>query len=413
MYLCLFEDAFVGHLRPVVETRAVYDIRLGSSTVAQYLRREFPDFHPLFHVRPYLAEVTREAYHGIPVNEAPPAGTLFVNGRIAELPALVANRLRRAAQAGESGRVFMQDGFVVAAWSPEARPLNLHQAAVHPADFEGLPLEAVEGVRFLNRLWNLTEHLDTYIARGFSEQGQFGYVHPAAILVHADRIFIAEGAKVHAGAILAADDGPIILDRNAEVCEGAVVKGPAYVGVNSRVNMAARIDGTAIGPGCKVGGEVHSTTFQANSNKAHDGYVGNSFIGQWCNLGADSNTSNLKNDYGVIRLYNIQLQRYELSGLQFLGTIMGDHAKCGINTMFNTGTVIGTFCNLYGGGYQRNYVSSYSWGSPAEMYMPYKFDKALRVAEAVFARRGKTLTAADREMLLTVYRMYHDSEEED
>ncbi len=408
MYLCLFEDAFSDHLRPVSETRAVFDIRLGSSTLAQYLRRQFPDLHPALKVRSYLVGTMTESYPGVPVNEPLFAGTLFLNGRISFLPAEVIQRLRKAAQDGEAKRIFMQDGFVVAAWLPNPSDVVLDQNTLTPSAFRDAPLEAVEGVHFLNRLWHMLVELPEFIARGFVQAGNFGKIHPAAILVEPDRIFVAEGAKVHAGAILAADTGPIILDRGAEVCEGAVVKGPCYIGQHSRVNMTARIDTTAIGPGCKIGGEVHAATFQANSNKAHDGYVGNSYIGQWCNIGADSNTSNLKNDYGNIRLYNVALQRYELSGQQFLGTIMGDHTKCGINTMFNTGTVIGTFCNLYGGGYQRNYVSSFSWGSPAEMYMPYKLEKALRVAEAVFARRNKRMSPADLHMLQTIYRMYHD-----
>ncbi|MBN8589148.1 MAG: hypothetical protein J0L94_12610 [Rhodothermia bacterium] len=408
MFLCLFEDAFCDHLRPVVEARAVFDIRLGSSTIAQYLRRQFPDLHPAFQVRPYLAGTLAEAHAGVLVNETPSTGTLFLNGRISFLPAEVILRLRKAAQTDEPKRLFMQDGFVVAAWIPDPTHISLHKQALSPSDFNDAPLEAVEGVHFLNRLWHMLVELPDFISRGFGQSGNFGKIHPSAILVEPNRIFVAEGAIVHAGAILAADTGPIILDRGAEICEGAVVKGPCYIGQNSRINMTARIDTTAIGPGCKIGGEVHASTFQANSNKAHDGYVGNSYIGQWCNLGADSNTSNLKNDYGNIRLYNVALQRYELSGQQFLGTIMGDHTKCGINTMFNTGTVIGTFCNLYGGGYQRNYVSSFSWGSPAEMYMPYKLEKALRVAEAVFSRRNKRMSESDLQMLETIYRMYHD-----
>lgn len=408
MHLCLFEDAYIGHLRPLVETRAVYDLRLGSHTVAGYLRHCFPDLHPMYHVRRYLAGVTREAHPNLLVNELPETGVLFLNGRIAALPAEVIHRLRATAQGQEAARVFMQDGYVVAAWLPEPNQVLLDQAALRPADFDGIPLEAVSGVKFIHRLWHLIDQLESYIRRGFGQAAQFGKVHPAAILVEPQQIFIAEGAKVHAGAILAADTGPIILDRGAEVCEGAVVKGPCYIGENSRINMLSRVDMVAIGSGCKVGGEMHASTFHSNSNKAHDGYVGNSYIGQWCNLGADTNTSNLKNDYGVVRFYNVEMQRNELSGQQFLGTIMGDHTKCGINTMFNTGTLVGTFCNIYGGGYQRNYIPSFSWGSPAEMYMPYKLEKALRVAEAVFARRSKIITEADRSMLEYVYRSYHE-----
>jgi UDP-N-acetylglucosamine diphosphorylase/glucosamine-1-phosphate N-acetyltransferase len=161
---------------------------------------------------------------------------------------------------------------------------------------------------------------------------------------------------------------------------------------------------TTIGPHCKVGGEINNVVMFANSNKAHDGYLGNAVIGEWCNLGADTNNSNLKNDYSNVKLWNYPAQKFEDTGLQFCGLMMGDHSKCGINTMFNTGTVVGVFANIFGDGFPRNYIPSFSWGGAAG-FTDYKVEKALKVAELVMERRGVTLNETDKEILRHIYNM--------
>lgn len=215
-------------------------------------------------------------------------------------------------------------------------------------------------------------------------------------------IFMEEGARVEC-TILNAETGPIYIGRNAEIMEGSMVRGPFSIGEESTLKMGAKIYGpTTIGPSCKVGGEVNNSIVFGYSNKGHDGFLGNSVIGEWCNIGADSNNSNLKNNYASVRLWNYREERFIDTGLQFCGLIMGDHSKCGINTMFNTGTVVGVNANIFGDGFPRNFIPSFSWGGP-QGFTTYKVNKAFEVAEKVMERRDKVLTDKDKKLLNTIF----------
>jgi len=205
--------------------------------------------------------------------------------------------------------------------------------------------------------------------------------------INKEKIFLEEGAKVEI-AVLNASNGLIYLGKNSEIMEGAMVRGPFALGEHSVLKMGAKIYGaTTLGPYCKVGGEVNNVVFQANSNKSHDGFLGNSVIGEWCNLGADTNNSNLKNNYADVKLWDYNAERFLNTNLQFCGLIMGDHSKCGINTMFNTGTVIGVSANIYGGNFPRNFIPSFSWGGSAG-FTEYKLNKVFEVAKKVMIRRN-------------------------
>jgi UDP-N-acetylglucosamine diphosphorylase/glucosamine-1-phosphate N-acetyltransferase len=217
-----------------------------------------------------------------------------------------------------------------------------------------------------------------------------------------DNIFIEAGAKIN-HAILNATTGPIYIGKDAEIMEGSVIRGPFAMCENSVVKMAAKIyGGTTLGPYCKVGGELNNVVIQGYSSKAHDGFLGNAVLGEWCNLGADTNISNLKNNYAPVKLYDYTTERFEPTGLQFCGLIMGDHSKCGINTMLNTGTVVGVSANLFGSGFPRNFVPSFSWGGNSG-YTTYKLEKQLEVAEIVMARRNLSLDEEDRKILGHVF----------
>ncbi len=222
-----------------------------------------------------------------------------------------------------------------------------------------------------------------------------------------DEIYIHKNAIINA-AILNSNSGPIVIDEGAEVMEGSIIRGPFYLGKHSSVKLGAKIYGpTSIGEHSKVGGEVNNSIVNSYSNKGHDGFIGNSVLGQWCNLGADTNTSNLKNDYSVVKLWNYDKQSFVKSGLQFLGLVMGDHSKCGINTMFNTGTVIGVSCNLYGAGFQPNFVPSFSWGKPGS-FTTYQFEKAMQVASKVMERRNIDLDGKETAVLKAVFEQSED-----
>jgi UDP-N-acetylglucosamine diphosphorylase/glucosamine-1-phosphate N-acetyltransferase len=217
-----------------------------------------------------------------------------------------------------------------------------------------------------------------------------------------DLIFIEEGASVEA-AVLNTTTGPIYIGRNAEVMEGSLIRGPFALCEHSSLKMGAKIYGaTTIGPHSKVGGEINNSVIFGYSNKAHDGFLGNSVIGEWCNLGADTNNSNLKNNYSDVKIWNYSHEKYKSSGLQFCGLLMGDHSKCGINSMFNTGTVVGVFANVFGGGFPPKFIPSFSWGG-ADGFTEYKLEKAFEVADAVMTRRGIQLSDADKKILSHIF----------
>ena len=217
-----------------------------------------------------------------------------------------------------------------------------------------------------------------------------------------EKVFFEEGAKAEF-VTLNATEGPIYIAKDAEIMEGAVIRGPFALCEHSTVKMACKIYGpTTIGPESKVGGELNNVVIQGFTNKAHDGFLGNSVIGEWCNLGADTNNSNLKNNYAEVRLWNYQTEGFAKTGLQFCGLIMGDHSKCGINTMFNTGTVIGVSANIFGSGFPRNFVPSFSWGG-ASGFTEYKTNKAFEVAAKVFERRGLEFDEKEQKILNHIF----------
>ena len=219
-----------------------------------------------------------------------------------------------------------------------------------------------------------------------------------------DKIFIEKGAKVSCS-ILNTENGPIYIGKDAEIMEGSLVRGPFAMLNNSVLKMGSKIYGaTTLGPFCKVGGEVSNAVFFGYSSKAHDGFLGNSVIGEWCNLGADTNNSNLKNDYAEVKLWNYETESFKNTGLQFCGLIMGDHTKCSINTMFNTGTVVGVSANIFGSGFPRNFIPSFSWGG-ASGFSVYKLAKVFDVVEKVFARRKLKFDKVEKDILSHVYDM--------
>lgn len=215
-------------------------------------------------------------------------------------------------------------------------------------------------------------------------------------------IFLEEGVYIRA-AILNAETGPIYLGKNSIVQEGAIIRGAFALGEEGHINMGAKIRGdVTVGPYCKVGGEVSNSVFLSYSNKAHDGYLGNSVIGEWCNLGADTNTSNLKNNYDAVKLWNHSVNNFADTGLQFCGLMMGDHSKTSINTMFNTATMVDVSSNVFGSGFPAKYIPSFAWGG-SNGFVTFQPDKALETAERVMARRNVVMSDLDKAILLHIY----------
>jgi UDP-N-acetylglucosamine diphosphorylase/glucosamine-1-phosphate N-acetyltransferase len=221
-------------------------------------------------------------------------------------------------------------------------------------------------------------------------------------LIGRENIYVEEGVVCEASSINA-KNGPVYFGKNSEVMEGAAIRGPFALCNHSTVKMQAKIYGdTTIGPHCKVGGELSNAVLFGYSNKAHDGFLGNSVIGEWCNLGADTNNSNLKNNYGIVKAWSYAAKAFQSTGLQFCGLMMGDHSKCGINTMFNTGTVTGVCANIFGGGFPPKFVPDFSWGG-ASGFEAYDLGKCFEAAGQAMSRRGLKLTDQDKNMLEYIF----------
>jgi len=422
MHLCLFEDDRVPALRPLVETRAAYDLRLAGRTILETAHDAFDPSGLVLHARPLVADVTRQDHPSASINALPDgADVLFVNGRFVAGKGAVRDQLESIVER-TAPRAFVQDDRLVAAWVPNAAarlPDDVLDRPALTADaFADVPTTELDDATLVRRPWHLLDTLHPALERDI--EARFDHpssvpllerphasVHDGVTGVHADRIHLGAGATVKAGAILNAEEGPIYIGPEATVHERAVVRGPCVIGPKTHVKIGANVDGTATGTWCKIAGEVHDTIFQGFSNKSHPGFLGHAVLGCWCNLGADTNNSNLKNDYGEVSAYAPAEERFVNTGRQFAGLFMGDHSKCGINTMFNTGTVVGTYCNLFGGDFPPRYVPPFSWGGASGL-TTYRLDKVCEVAERVMARRDTQFTDEDRSLLTTLFQRTQD-----
>lgn len=266
-------------------------------------------------------------------------------------------------------------------------------------------LEYTDGALvILNNRWDLYLKNDIVLKADFElvTSGRKSQPIPQSntILGDTSLIFLEEGATVEAS-ILNTKSGPIYLAKDAEIMEGCMIRGPFGLGEHAGVKMGTKIYGaTSVGPHCKVGGEISNSIFLAYSNKGHDGFIGNAYIGAWCNLGADTNSSNLKNNYGSVKTYCYETEKMQQTDVTFMGVFMGDHSKCSINTMFNTATVVGVSANIFSAGFPPKVIPSFSWGPNLEKF---DFHKALEVAESMMKRRGLTLSKQEHDILHKIF----------
>lgn len=253
----------------------------------------------------------------------------------------------------------------------------------------------------LSQRWHLYQYNDSALQQDFKILTENRTSQPISstntVIGSLSQIFLEEGAVVEAS-ILNTKSGPIYIGKDAEIMEGCIVRGGLALGEHSALKLGTKVYGAVtLGPHCKVGGEVNNVVFQSFSNKGHDGFLGNALIGEWCNLGADTNTSNLKNNYSNVSTYSYETNKEEKTEIKFMGVCMGDHSKCGINTMFNTATVVGVSCNVYGGDFPKKYIPSFSWGG--QDFVPFKFEKAIEYANNMMVRRGLELSEKEIDIL--------------
>ena len=255
--------------------------------------------------------------------------------------------------------------------------------------------------------WDIFSKNDAAIREDFAliTEGRSSQPIPKSVnVISPSTIFVEEGAKMEF-VTLNASTGPIYIGKNAEIMEGSVIRGPFALCEEAQVKLATKVYGaTTVGPHCRIGGEINNSVLFGYSNKGHDGFLGNSVLGEWCNIGADSNNSNLKNNYEEVKLWSFETESFAKTGLQFCGLMMGDHSKCGINTMFNTGTVVGVSANIFGSGFPRNFVPSFSWGG-ASGFVTYLTNKAFEVAKIVMDRRHVEFTDQDKAILEHVFEL--------
>lgn len=282
---------------------------------------------------------------------------------------------------------------------------NIFKSHIRHYDFS--PIKSIEYSEELRQISHITEIYNNNpyeIPEDFNSIGKSTskIKDPHTKCYNLDQIFIGEGTNIKSS-ILDADDGPIYIGNGVTLLPGTVVRGPAAILNDSVISIGSKIRAnTTIGPFCKVGGEVNQVVFQGYSNKSHDGFLGSSVIGEWCNFGAGTNNSNLKNNYSGVKLWDYEAGKFSETGIQYCGLIMGDYSKCGISTMFNTGTVVGICANIYGNGYMPKFIPSFSWGGN-EGFVDYQIDKAIETLKTVMDRRGKKFNKKDKLVLQHIF----------
>jgi UDP-N-acetylglucosamine diphosphorylase/glucosamine-1-phosphate N-acetyltransferase len=386
MNFILFDDERYSNFLPLTHTRPVSEMRCGILTITQKWE------HHLKVKVSYKTALHLQEKYPLNVKE----DNVFINSGL-----FPSNELLEAILNLQIGQYLLKDNTLL------AFRCNLEEA--NQFNFEDKKSNATailfnSEVKMLSQVWDIFSLNDWAIRDDFERvtTGRDSHTLNSSNTLIGNQIFIEEGAKVNCS-ILNSDAGPIYIGKDAEIMEGCIIRGPLALGNHAVLKMGAKIYGaTTIGDGCKVGGEVNNSVLFANSSKAHDGFLGNAVLGEWCNLGADTNNSNLKNNYEEVKLWSEAKKTFVKTGLQFCGLIMGDHSKSGINTMFNTGTVVGVSCNVYGAGFPRNFIPSFSWGS-ANGFMEYKLNKAMDTASRVFARRNIPFDEVEQKIMSHVF----------
>ncbi len=407
MQLCIFEGIDYERLEPLIFYRPVYDLVCGMSTLREKILRAYPNTKYSLHCRPYLTQFVKANNPGIDVNKIEDDSCLFINGNILAN----CNISKLIPLNDNSDKVYLNgDNLVAARVSGErlkALKNNLHEL-LSQSNFSELPVENVE-VENINYMWDLINNNGKEMLADFeffssnikAENRIQGKIFEGVHLIENDNIIILNGAEIKPGAVLDASKGPIYIDQYATVFPNAVVEGPVYLGESAQIKSCARIyENVSIGKISKVGGEVEDSIILPYSNKQHSGFLGHAYLGSWVNLGADTNCSDLKNNYGNVKVYvNGEIVN---SGSQFMGLIMGDHSKTAINTMFNTGTSVGFSCNIFGAGFPGKYIPSFSWGG-SDAITTYDLERSIETAKRVMTRRNKIMHDVEEKLFRKVF----------
>ncbi|MCC6548910.1 MAG: GlmU family protein [Ignavibacteriaceae bacterium] len=409
MEICIFEDIYYDRLEPLIYSRPAYDLVCGMNMLREKIARAYPGVRVSLHTRPYLDAFLKNKYPDITVNTIHDDECLFVNGRM-----LAPENLAEIIPIDDKVDKLYISGDNIAAARVSGSKLKEIKKSITDllsrSNFDSLPVEKVD-IRFVDYCWDLISNNGAELLKDQmhiinkvrSEKKELirGEVHPGVHMIERDNIFIAEGARILPGVVLDATNGPIVIDHNAVIYSNAVIEGSVYVGEFSQVKSCSRIyESVSIGRVCKIGGELEHSIVHSLTNKQHAGFLGHAYLGSWVNIGADTNCSDLKNNYGSVKIYvNGEMVN---SGQQFLGVIMGDHSKTSINTMINTGTVVGFSCNLFGSGFPPKYIPSFSWGG-SESMTTYDLERSLETAKRVMLRRNKIMSEPEEKLIRKVF----------
>ena len=387
--LIVFDSDVRNHLLPLTYSRPVGDLRVGILTIREKWE------HYLSMSGSFLTDDSLTELFPVEYGE----NNVLVNGAVLPDEAL-ANKVLQLLP----GQAYQKEGVLIAACLDQRSV----EALINADEFENIEAFELDGdaPAQLRRPFDIFSFNDLALRRDFDLLTAGRSSAPVSatntLIGPPENLFLGEGVTLEA-CTLNLNSGPVYLADKATVLEGCLIRGPLAVLEGAVLKMGAKIYGaTTVGPRCKVGGEINNVVFQAHSNKGHDGFLGNAVVGEWCNIGADTNASNLKNDYGEVRVWDYVDRRFSKTGKQFHGLIMADHSKVGINTMLNTGTVIGFSANVYGEGFPRPFIPSFSWGS-AGGFTTYRLDKAVATAERVMARRGLSVTPELQALFQTVF----------
>lgn len=385
MNLIFFDDANRSHLLPFTFTRPVAEIRTGILTIREKWMHYFPQATWSYRTEAYL----QKKFPQILSNR-----NIFVNGGVCPDDVLAEElHALKPGQALYAGTTLLAACTGTSAFDTVE---GLEHIATRSTDFI-----------LITRVWDIFSNNAKAIEQDFTRitKGRTSAaVDSTNTLIAPERIFVEPGATVSCS-IINASTGPVYIGKDAEVMEGTIIRGAFALCEHAGTKMGAKIYGaTTVGPYCKVGGEVNNSVLFAYSNKGHDGFLGNAVVGEWCNLGADTNNSNLKNNYQEVKIWSYADNRFVKTGLQFCGLMMGDHSKCGINTMFNTGTVVGVAANIFGAGFPRNFVPSFAWGGAQgfETFVPAKVHE---MADAMCKRRHAPYTDTDKEIMEHIFNL--------
>ncbi len=387
-HLILFDNENRDNFLPLAFTRPVCELRVGILTIREKWQRA---------LQGEIAYITQDYLAGkFPIDYG--EENILINGSVLPSPQLI-----KLIQQMEYNEAFLRGEELIAA------KLNGEQLEqlIHDEDFgelKGFDLQDTEYLK-LDHVWDLFQVNDEALRQDFEMLTKGRTSAPISAtnqVLGKENVFLEEGVTMECCTINATT-GPVYIGKNAVVMEGVMIRGPLAIGENSTIKMGAKIYGaTTFGPYCKIGGEVKNCILQGYSSKSHEGYLGDAAIGEWCNLGADTNNSNLKNNYEEVKMWSYGANSFAKTGRQFCGLVMGDHSKTGINTMFNTGTVVGVSTNVFGSEFPRNFIPSFAWGG-YKGFQTYRADKAFDTMERVMARRNVEFGVEDRIIMLRVF----------